>query len=89
MESSPSERLDAARHTLAKIMNEMVTFTATVQQKHAELPACVEIPASAIAVWALDETTTELAAIEESRPTRRSLKRWDDDRWFINYRAAC
>lgn len=65
-------------------MRATITLTASIQQKHDELPACVEIPASAIAVWALDETTTVLAAIEQSRPTRRSLKRWDDDRWFID-----
>ena len=35
-------------------------------------------------MWTLTETTTVLAAIGESRPVRRSLKRWDDDRWFID-----
>ena len=61
-----------------------ISLAVEIRQKHEQLPPYVEIPASAVAAWRLEGTTTVLVAIGESHPERRSLKRWDDDRWFID-----
>lgn len=61
-----------------------ISLLATIQRKQEQLPAYVEIPVSTIAAWTLTETTTVLAAVGNSPPARRSLKRWDDARWFID-----
>lgn len=54
-----------------------------IERKQAALSAFVVVPASTIAQWKLAGTTTIEGTLDEVPLGRRSLKRWDDDRWFV------
>lgn len=60
-----------------------VELTVRIERKQAGLPAFVVVPASAIAKWELAGTTTIEGSLDEVPLGRRSLKRWDDERWFV------
>ncbi len=57
-----------------------------IERKHAEMPAFVVIPATKVARWKLTATTTVEGTLDGAALGRRSLKRWDDERWFIELR---
>ncbi len=57
-----------------------------IERKMAKLPSFVVVPAKAIASWKLDATTTVDATLDGVSLGRRSLKRWDDERWFVELR---
>lgn len=61
---------------------------AVVKQKDPQLPTYVEIPAGTVAPWSLEGTTTVRVAVDGHDAGRRSLKRWDDERWFLNLTKA-
>lgn len=69
----------------------MITFEATVARKHPSLQGYVVVPAAQVAPWQLTGTTTVEGTITGPSGTaplgRRSLKRWDDDRWFVELTA--
>lgn len=69
---------------MAQETEQRVTVSATVRKKAPQLPAFVEIPSSAVAHWCLERTTTVLASFDGNRAVRRSLKPWDEERWFID-----
>lgn len=54
-----------------------------IERKHAELSAIVVVPATKLARWRLTGTTTVEGTLDGVALGRRSLKRWDDERWFI------
>lgn len=54
-----------------------------IERKHAEMPAFVVVPATKVARWKLTATTTVEGTLDGLALGRRSLKRWDDERWFI------
>lgn len=58
-----------------------------IERKHAEMPAFVVVPATRLARWKLAATTTVEGTLDGVPLGRRSLKRWDDDRWFIELRS--
>jgi hypothetical protein len=58
-----------------------------IERKHAEMPAFVVVPASKLARWKLTATTTVEGTLDGVSLGRRSLKRWDDERWFIELRG--
>jgi hypothetical protein len=60
-----------------------VEATVEIRRKHPGLPAYLVIPSGALAAWRLEGTTTVLAAVEGQVAGRRSLKRWDHERWFV------
>jgi hypothetical protein len=57
-----------------------------IERKHAEMPAFVVVPALQVARWKLTATTTVEGTLDGVTLGRRSLKRWDDERWFIELR---
>jgi outer membrane usher protein FimD/PapC len=62
----------------------MIELSGTVERKDARLPRFVIIPTKAIREWSLTETTTVDVTINGEPAGRRSLKQWDDARWFID-----
>jgi hypothetical protein len=57
-----------------------------IEHKHAGMPAFVVVPADAVAKWKLTATTTVEGTLDGEPFGRRSLKRWDDERWFLELR---
>lgn len=57
-----------------------------IERKHAEMPAFVCVPATKLARWKLTATTTVEGTLDGVALGRRSLKRWDDERWFLGLR---
>ncbi len=57
-----------------------------IERKQEDLPAFVVVPASRVARWKLTATTTVEGTLAGVALGRRSLKRWDDARWFIELR---
>src|SRR5262245_7104426 len=57
-----------------------------IEREGAEVPAFVSVPAAKVAQWRLTGTTTVEGTLEGVPLGRRSLKRWDDERWFIELR---
>lgn len=65
-----------------------VTVDVVVEQKHPSLPPFVVVPAAAVAHWSLAATTTVEGTLGGLDLGRRSLVRWDSDRWFIELRRG-
>lgn len=63
-----------------------VTVDVVLERKHTGLPAFIVVPASAVAAWELTSTTTVEATLDSVGLGRVSLKRWDEERWFIELR---
>jgi Bacteriocin-protection, YdeI or OmpD-Associated/Domain of unknown function (DUF1905) len=59
-------------------------LTATVERKQPRLPRFVVIPARTVASWKITDTTTIEGTINGSDLGRRSIKKWDTDRWFVD-----
>lgn len=63
-----------------------VEIDVRIERKQPDLPGYVLVPAAAIARWKLDGTTSVEGTIDGLPLGRRSLKRWDDERWFLELR---
>jgi hypothetical protein len=63
-----------------------VSIRVVLERKHAELAAFVVVPAAKVAQWKLSATTTVDATLDGVSLGRRSLQRFDDDRWFVELR---
>ncbi len=61
-----------------------ITLRARVQRHQPDLPRYVVVPDSAVASWKLGDTTVVEGALGGFDLGRRSLKRWDADRWFLD-----
>lgn len=61
-----------------------VTLSCRIERKDARLPRFVVVPAPLLEAWRLEGTTVVEATLNDAPIGRRSLKRWDDDRWFID-----
>lgn len=64
----------------------VLELTVRIERKQDALPAYVVVPATALAGWNLSGTTTVEGTLDEIPLGRRSLKRWDDERWFVELR---
>lgn len=71
----------------ASVPTDAITTDALLERKHPRLAAFVVVPAAAVARWKLAATTTVEGSVDGIAMGRRSLVRWDDDRWFIELRA--
>jgi Family of unknown function (DUF5990)/Bacteriocin-protection, YdeI or OmpD-Associated/Domain of unknown function (DUF1905) len=60
-----------------------MTLQASIERKHSKLPAFVVLPAERLAKWKLAGTTTIEGTLDGVPLGRRSLKRWDEARWFL------
>lgn len=66
---------------------EAVEVRTTVERKHPGLPRYVVVPAEAVAPWKLEGTTVVEGTLNGHELGRRTLKRWDDERWFVELTA--
>jgi hypothetical protein len=60
-----------------------IQLTAVIARKDPRLPRFVIIPSSAIEAWRLSQTTVVEGTLNGHELGRRSLKKWDERRWFI------
>lgn len=61
----------------------VVNLWCEVERKDRRLPRFLVVPAERLEGWKLAGTTVVEATVNAVAVGRRSLKRWDDDRWFI------
>lgn len=61
-----------------------ITLTAAIERKQADLPRYVVIPAAAIRAWHLSGTTAVNVTLNGVAVERRTIKYWDDARWFLS-----
>jgi hypothetical protein len=66
----------------------MASLKLVVRIEHQDgvVPAFVVVPAAKVAKWKLTGTTTVEGTLDGVSIGRRSLKRWDDEGWFIELR---
>ena len=55
----------------------------TIERKDPKLPRFVVIPAGSVEKWGIRETTVVEGIFKGLEMGRRTLKRWDEQRWFI------
>lgn len=55
----------------------------TIERKDPKLPRFVVIPAGPVEKWGIRETTIVEGLMKGLEIGRRTLKRWDEQRWFI------
>ena len=60
-----------------------IQLSVTIERKQPDLPRFVVVPSTLVSPWRLDGTTTVDVKINGLPVGRRSLVRWDDDRWFL------
>ena len=65
-------------------MSQTVTVVGLVQRHHTKMPRYVVVPSAVVEPWQLRETTVVEGALNGVDLGRRSLKRWDEDRWFFD-----
>lgn len=61
----------------------MVEVDAEILRKRDDLPRYVEVPADAAAALGASGTTLVTCSLGDGPERRRTLKPWDDDRWFV------
>jgi hypothetical protein len=67
----------------ARKVAEVVNLSSQIERKDRRLPRFLVVPARLLSGWKLDGTTVVEATVNGVAIGRRSLKRWDDDRWFV------
>ena len=63
-----------------------VKLRVVLERKHPDLAAFVVVPAAKVKSWKLTATTTVEGTLDGIPLGRRSLHRWDDERWFVELR---
>jgi len=63
-----------------------VKVQVVLERKHPSTPIFVIVPAGKVKAWKLAATTTVEGTLDGHPLGRRSLKRWDDARWFVELR---
>ena len=61
-----------------------LNVTTRVERKQADLPRDAVIPSAVLAAWKLAGTTTVDLAINGVAVEPRTVKKWDDERWFLS-----
>ncbi|MBL8187762.1 MAG: DUF1905 domain-containing protein [Acidobacteria bacterium] len=56
---------------------------ARIQRKDPKLPRFIVVPSMLVADWGVDQNVTVTGELNGVNLGRRSLKRWDAERWFI------
>lgn len=77
-----SQSLEGAQLTFPAIR-----LAARLQRKDARLPVFVVIPASLLAGWSLERTTPVDLSVNGRPVGRRTLKKWDASKWFLELTA--
>lgn len=65
-----------------------VTLSLRIDRKQADLPRFVVVPSKAIVAWKLAGTTVLDVSLDGSPSDRRTIKPWDDARWFLTITEA-
>ena len=60
-----------------------ITLTAVVQRKQPNLPRYLLVPSARLAGWHVTDTIVVDTALNSITIGRRTLKRWDARRWFV------
>ena len=60
-----------------------VTLALRIERKQDDLPRYVVVPSKSIAAWKLAGTTVLDVSLAGSASDRRTIKPWDDARWFL------
>jgi hypothetical protein len=77
------EREGDSELSSARKVAEVVNLSSQIERKDRRLPRFLVVPARLLSGWKLDGTTVVEATVNGVAIGRRSLKRWDDDRWFV------
>lgn len=65
-------------------MSSTITLSARIERKQADLLRYVVVPTAAIQAWQLSGTTAVNVALNGVAVERRTIKCWDDARWFLS-----
>ena len=65
-------------------MSKEQTLSTVVERHHPEMPRYVVVPDQLVSDWKLEKTTTVEGTVNGQSIGRRSLKRFDASRWFID-----
>jgi hypothetical protein len=60
-----------------------VRLDCRIERKDPRLPRFLVVPTARVAGWQLSGPTVVEAVVNGVAIGRRSLKRWDEDRWFV------
>jgi hypothetical protein len=63
---------------------ESIQVTSVIERKHPALPRFVLVSSKALAQWGLKETTVVEGTLNNIEIGRRTIKRGDEQRWFID-----
>jgi hypothetical protein len=66
----------------------LVSLPLKIERKQAGLPRYVVVPSGAIAAWELTATTVLRVSLAGAPADRRTIKRWDEARWFLTITGA-
>lgn len=69
-------------------MSSSLSLTAIIERKYAQMPRFVIVPGAVLTSWEIDKTTVVDCKVDGVDIGRRTLKRWDDERWFIDLPAS-
>jgi hypothetical protein len=69
-------------------LSDTIRVTAVIDRKHSELPRFVVVPTKAVASWGLEGTTVVEGTLNSVEMGRRTIKPWDEKRWFIELPQA-
>lgn len=61
-----------------------ITLSAIIERKQPDLPRYVVIPTATIQAWQLAGTTAINVALNGIAVERRTIKYWDEARWFLS-----
>lgn len=67
---------------------EEIHLPVVIERKQADLPRYAVVPSAVLASWQLSGTTTIELAINDVAVGRRTVKKWDEDRWFLSITEA-
>src|SRR5712691_8854201 len=62
----------------------VLEISVQVERKQPDLPRYAVIPSAKLKAWGLTETTTIDMTINGVAVERRTIKRWDENRWFLS-----
>ncbi len=60
-----------------------LALMAKIQRKDPKLPRFIVVPSMLVSDWGVTENVTVIGDLNSVDMGRRSLKYWDEERWFI------
>lgn len=68
--------------------SDALSLTVLVERKSPDLPMFAVVPDRLLQPWGLQGTTTVEGEVNGIQIGRKSLKRWDEGRWFLEFSAS-